>query len=52
MGTVFQKRRFSVDKHLLDMHGSSTGNDTITTIRVVKDHIVSVAGIANVSVKK
>ena len=51
-GNSVPERGFSANKHLLDMHGSSTGNDTVILLQLVKDDIVSVAGVTNVSIKK
>ena len=43
---------FSINKHLLDIHGNSTKDDTVIALRMVKDHMASVGGIMNVSINK
>lgn len=51
-GNSLPEREFSINKHLPDIHGSSTKDDTIIALRVMKDHIASVGGITNVSINK
>ena len=43
---------FSINKHLLDIHGNSTKDDAVIALRMVKDHMASVGGIMNVSINK
>ena len=51
-GNSIPERGFSINKHILDIHGNSTQNDTIVAFKMVKDHISSVEGIMNVSINK
>ena len=46
------EKGFSSNKHLLDIQGNSTKDDTIIALRIVKDDIVSVGGIRNASINK
>ena len=43
---------FSINKFLLDTHGSSTENDMIIALQIVKDNILIGACIMKVSVNK
>ena len=43
---------FSINKHLLSLHGSLIKDETIVALRMVKDYILSVGGITKVSVNK
>ena len=42
----------SIDKHLLDIYGNSTKDNTIISLRMAKEHIASVGGTINVSINK
>ena len=46
------ERRFSINKHLLSLHGSLIKDESIVALRMVKDYILSVGGITKVSVNK
>ena len=51
-GNSVPERGFSINKHLLSLHGSSIKDETIVALRMVKDYILSVGGITKVSVNK
>ena len=51
-GNSVSEKGLSIDKHLLDIHGNSTKDNTIIPLRMVKEHIASVGGIMNVSINK
>ena len=37
-GNSVPEKGFSINKHLLDIHGNSTKDDTIVALRTVEDH--------------
>ena len=47
-GNADPERGFSINKHMLQIHGNSLGEETIVAIRLVKDHIVHCGGLSNV----
>ena len=49
-GNADPERGFSLNKHLLAIHGSSIKEETIESIRLVKDYIIRVGGIKNITV--
>ena len=51
-GNADPERGFSLNKHLLATHGSTTDEDTIVAIRLVKDFIVHNGGTNNVVITK
>lgn len=51
-GNADPERGFSVNKHLLNIHGSAVGEQTIHALRLVKDFIVRSEGFSNVVVTK
>lgn len=51
-GNAEPERGFSINKHLLDIHGSATKEDTLIALRMVKDWIVRVGGVENIVVTK
>ena len=46
------ERGFSINKHLLQIHGSKIEEDTIVALRMVKDHILKCKGIMNVHISQ
>ena len=50
--SVREQEQFSINTHLLSLHGSSIKDETIVALRMVKDYILSVGGITKVSVNK
>ena len=46
------ERRFSINKYLLSIHGTSTSNDTITALCLVKDHLIMIGGHMKVSINR
>ena len=51
-GNSVPERGFSINKHLLSLHGSSIKDETIVALRIVQDYILSVGSITKVSVSK
>ena len=51
-GNSVPERGFSINKHLLSLHGSSIKDETIVALRMVNDYILSVGSITKVSVNK
>ena len=49
-GNTDPKRGFSINKHMLNIHGYSLGEDTIIAVRIVKDYIIKCGGSENVPV--
>ena len=45
-------RGFSINKHLLEIHGPSIKEDTIVALRLVKDCLIMVGGIKNFDVTR
>ena len=35
---------FSINKYILSIHGTSTSNETIIVLRLVKDHLILIGG--------
>ena len=48
--TVVPERAFSINKHLLSIHGHSINEETIVALRLVKDHLFKVGGPAKVKI--
>ena len=46
------ERGFSINKIMLQIHGSSLDDETIVAIRFVKDHIIKCGGVMNVKISK
>ena len=46
------ERGFSINKHILSIHGSTTGECTIESIRLVKEFVMKYGGSEKVSVTK
>ena len=51
-GNADPEEGFSVNKHLLQIHGSNTGEETLEALKIVKDSITRKGGIENVKVTK
>ena len=51
-GNAEAERGFSINKHLLAVHGSATQEETIESIRMVKDYIKRCGGTDNVKITK
>ena len=51
-GNADPERGFSINKHLIDIHGCNIGEETIEAIRLVKDHIIKSGGLEYVSITK
>ena len=49
-GNADPERGFSINKHMLNIHGYSLGEDTIIAVRIVKDYIIKCGGSENVPV--
>ena len=43
-GNADPERGFSINKHMLKIHGSSLGEDTLTAVRLVKDYVIKCGG--------
>ena len=48
--TVVPERAFSINKHLLSIHGHSINEETIVALRLVKDHLFKIGGPAKVKI--
>ena len=44
------KRGLSGNKYLLPVHGTSTSNDAITALRLVRDHLIKIGGYMKLSI--
>ena len=51
-GNADPERGFSINKYLLQVHGSQIKEDTIEAVRLVKDQIIKRNGIMNVPITK
>ena len=51
-GNADPERGFSINKHLLSIHGHSIGEDTIQAIRLTKDYIIKCGGLEKVPITK
>ena len=51
-GNSDPERGFFVNKTLLNVHRASTGEETIETVRFVKDFIIRNGGLANIQVTR
>ena len=51
-GNADPERGFSINKHMLNIHGSSTSQKTIEALRLVKDYIILNGGVNNMEVSK
>ena len=51
-GNAEPGRGFSINKHLLEIHGPSMKEDTIVALRLVKDCLIRVGGIKNFDVTR
>ena len=49
-GNADPERGFSINKHMLNIHGYSLGEDTIVAIRMIKDYIIKCGGSEKVPV--
>ena len=47
-GNADPERGFSINKHMLAIHGTSLGEQTIVAIRLIKDYVVQCGGIGKV----
>ena len=43
---------FSIDKYLLSVHGTSTSNETIIALHLVKDHLILIGGYMKFSINR
>lgn len=51
-GNADPERGFSINKRIIEIHGSSIGSDTIEAIRLVKDYLLTVGGIEKIQINK
>lgn len=51
-GNADPEREFSINKHLLSIHGYSIGEDTVQAIRLTKDYIIKCGGSEKVPITK
>lgn len=51
-GNADPERGFSTNKHMLNIHGSSTDQKTIEALRLVKDYINLNGGVSNIKISK
>ena len=51
-GNSAPENGFSINKYLIQMHGTALNSDTIETLRFVKDTILSYGGILNIQITK
>jgi len=51
-GNADPERRFSINKRIIEIHGSSLGPDTIEAIRLVKDYLLIIGGVEKVTISK
>ena len=51
-GNAEPERGFSINKHLLSIHGNSTKEDTLVALRFVKDGLIRIGGLKNFVVTK
>ena len=51
-GNAEPERGFSVNKHLLKIHGSATKEETIVALRLVKDTLIQFRGVMNIQIPK
>ena len=49
-GNSIPEQGFSVNKYILSIHGTSTSNETIIALRLVKDHLILIGGYMKFSV--
>ena len=50
--SITPENGFSINKYLIQMHGTSLNSDTIEVLRFVKDTILSYRGILNIQITK
>ena len=43
-GNRIPEWEFSINKYILSIHGTSTSNETIIVLRLVKDHLILIGG--------
>ena len=43
-GNADPKRRNSINKHLIEKHGKNIDEDTLESIRIVKDYVIPLRG--------
>lgn len=51
-GNVVPERGFSINKYLLSVHGNSLKEETIVSLRLVKDELCAVGGLKNFKVTR
>ena len=51
-GNADPERGFSINKYLLNVHGTSTSQKTIEAIRLVKDFIIMHGGVSKIDINK
>ena len=51
-GNSTPENGFSINKYLIQMHGTALNSDTIEALRIVKDTILSYGGILNIQITK
>ena len=51
-GNAEPERGFSINKHMLSIHGSALKEETLVALRLVKDEIIRVGGIMNIKITK
>ena len=51
-GNADPERGFSINKYLLDIHGSSTGEDTLEALRMIKDYLIVHGAVKNIVVDR
>ena len=49
-GNSEPERGFSINKHMLQIHGNAVNEETIVALRMVKDHILVCKGVMNVNI--
>ena len=51
-GNSIPERGFSINKYLLSIHGTSTSNETIIAVRLLKDHLILIGGYMKFSINR
>ena len=51
-GNSEPERGFSINRDILQVHGSSIKEDTIVAVRMVKDHIIADKGMMNIPITR
>jgi hypothetical protein len=51
-GNADPERGFSINKKIIEVHGTSLDSDTIEAIRLVKDYLLTVGGVEKVQINK